>query len=238
MTPVIDGQIHHFEHGGLYDGLFLLRDRETGSHWNHITGECLEGPLLGTVLPTEMLLHITAGKAAERFPGLLYAQPDINWRQRVVAWLQARFIKADGRSFIPPFFRRTMGQKDDRLPELAIGLGVWSQMTQRFYPRDVIEAAGNALLDELDGRPIVVYKDPGNYSLAAVYTNASQIAWEGTDLWLNDIGYIRDGRLHTEGQENLWPEQPSQIYSRWYGFSYTFPGCEIVSTGRSDFACQ
>ncbi len=33
MTPVVDGAVHHFSAGGLYDGLVLLIDDETGTYW-------------------------------------------------------------------------------------------------------------------------------------------------------------------------------------------------------------
>ncbi|MGB1288890.1 MAG: hypothetical protein ACPG7F_20320, partial [Aggregatilineales bacterium] len=50
MMPIIDGKVHHFHAGGLYNGLILLRDAETGSYWDHITGEAVYGALKGTKL--------------------------------------------------------------------------------------------------------------------------------------------------------------------------------------------
>ena len=39
MTPSIDGKTHAFAEHGLYDGLFLMMDEETGTFWDHLTGE-------------------------------------------------------------------------------------------------------------------------------------------------------------------------------------------------------
>jgi hypothetical protein len=44
---VIDGTVLQFEFRGLYDGVSILSDRETGSYWHHITGECMYGSLAG-----------------------------------------------------------------------------------------------------------------------------------------------------------------------------------------------
>lgn len=33
MTPLLDGAVHHFSAGGLYNGLVLLVDDETGTYW-------------------------------------------------------------------------------------------------------------------------------------------------------------------------------------------------------------
>jgi len=49
-----------FGHAGvLYKKSFVMYDRETGSKWNHSTGLCMKGPLVGTqleLLPTRVTL--------------------------------------------------------------------------------------------------------------------------------------------------------------------------------------
>jgi len=212
-----------------------MRDRETGSHWNHITGECVHGQLSGASLATDVLYQMTAAQAVERFPEVLYAVPEIGRLQRTVGWFQARFIKSDGRSFIPPYFRPTMGQKDSRLDELAIGLGVWNESISRFYPRTAIVAQGHALIDELDGRLYIVFVDPQTTSLAAVYIDAGGFEWSGTDLLLDDGCLIRDGWFFdTEGARHR-SEEPAQLFSRWFGFSYTFPDCDIFESRKNEY---
>ena len=47
MTPSIDGTVHAFAEHGLYDGLFLMRDEESGTYWDHMTGDAVYGPLTG-----------------------------------------------------------------------------------------------------------------------------------------------------------------------------------------------
>ncbi|MEX2355925.1 MAG: DUF3179 domain-containing (seleno)protein, partial [Thermaerobacterales bacterium] len=61
MVPLIDGRVHHFGPRGLYNGLILLGDDETGSYWDHITGECVYGPLKATQMEMLPVEHTTVG---------------------------------------------------------------------------------------------------------------------------------------------------------------------------------
>ena len=36
MTPRVDGEVHTFTEQGLYDGLFIMWDEESGTYWNHL----------------------------------------------------------------------------------------------------------------------------------------------------------------------------------------------------------
>ena len=71
MTPSIDGVTHTFAEHGLYDGLFLMRDEETGTFWDHLTGEAVYGPRVGTVLEIANLLHSRADQVLENDPDAL-----------------------------------------------------------------------------------------------------------------------------------------------------------------------
>ena len=73
MTPSIDGVAHTFAEHGLYDGLFLMRDEETGTYWDHLTGEAVYGPEAGKVLEVANLLHSRAGQVLANHPDALIA---------------------------------------------------------------------------------------------------------------------------------------------------------------------
>ena len=76
MAPEIDGVTHTFAEHGLYDGLFLMRDEETGTFWDHLTGEAVYGPQVGTVLEIANLLHSRADQVLANDPGALIALSD------------------------------------------------------------------------------------------------------------------------------------------------------------------
>ncbi len=225
------GEIFHFEHGGLYDGLFLMRDRETGSHWQHITGECLEGKLTGEQLPVDNLWMTTAQQAAERYPAARFANSRMSFFKTIISKFMRYRMKSGTRGMLPPKFRRTMGKKDDRLPRLDIGLGVWTENAARFYPQKALTARGKALIDTFDGQSLVVYLDPVSGTPAAFFTAATALQWDGNILRLDDGATVENGLVYDANGEQQSPPQPMQLHSRWYGFSYTFPGCDIFGEG-------
>ncbi len=100
--------------------------------------------------------------------------------------------KTSSKGMLPFFFGKTMGEADERLPRLAIGLGVVVDRRARFFPmralaEPVVEDwSGRALrisLGDLDGAPHATWVDEGSH--------------------------------------------PMQLLARWYGFSSTYPGCEL-----------
>ncbi len=223
MTPVIDGKVHHFESRGLYDGVSLLWDRESGSYWHHITGQALYGPLAGTRLPVANVLHMTVKEALAAHPDIRVAISDRPVRGRRSRWWPlARRVPGLSR-----LFRSTMAGEDTRRPEMDVGLGVWTDRVQRYYPLETLAAQGNVLFDELDGRRLLVYFDPEAHAPAAVYTTARSAVWEGKALRLDTGDVVRNGVLIRPDGGRRRLERPLQVFTRWYGFALTFPGTEI-----------
>ncbi len=216
----------HLEWRGLYDGVSILRDDETGTLWHHITGEGLYGPLAGKRLGTPSnLLHSTVEVALEMYPDIDIAISDRPLvRENRWAPLLGR-IPVLGRGL-----RATMAREDERLPTMEIGLGIWvGDSTAQFYPMAAINAAGDALVDAFEGRQVVVYFDPRSRSLQAAYVDATSAWWED-EVLLTDNGYAMSGGyfLDADGQR-VAVERPLQQFTRWYGWALTFPGTEIWS---------
>ena len=191
LTPTIQGTTHHFSAGGLYNGLVLMIDDETQTYWDHITGEAVHGPLTGAAMETWPLRYVTAATALAADPELQVARPPKGSpRARLMAGMHARKIGKKG--FLPPPFRLTMGEADDRLPRMEQGLGVVVDGDARFFP---------------------------SRSLA-----------HGATARFGDR--VVDVRLSADRvPEATWADgtRPMQLFTRWYGFSYTYPCCEIVS---------
>jgi hypothetical protein len=98
---------------------------------------------------------------------------------------------------LPPYFRGTMGEPDDRQPEMEIGLGVVTDAVRRFYPT---RAIGEGIDDEIDGRPLHIRIGEDDVPVA---------------IWENG-------------------SRPFQLFTRWYGLSYTYPDCEVWGKGESE----
>ena len=197
FTPTIDGKVHHFSAGGLYNGVVLLIDDETRTYWNHITGEGLKGPLAGTQLeawPAEMT-NVRA--ALRKYPKIQLSRTSTSLIGKLMGRWQARSLRSRG--FFPPMFRRTMGKPDDRLPPHTHGLGVMvrtgTKTEARFYPmKSIGDGSGT--------------EDPWGERVLRVRI--------GDD----------DSVPFAEWSDG---ERPLQLFSRWYGFSYTYPGCAIAT---------
>ena len=226
LSPVVNGKTHHFAARGLYNGLVLLGDRESSSFWDHITGECVHGPLKGYQLKIFPLLHRDVRQALATHPD---AQVAIS-RQSLKHWVMAHITeqgRKSKRGFLPPGFKQTMGKEDTRRRRMEIGLGVWTDATHRFYPLETLRAHGSALIDELDGRRLLVYIEPTSRIPAALYMEATRYNWQDDTLHLDTGEIIRGGVLYDAQGATQEITRPLQLFTRWYGFAFTFPGCEV-----------
>lgn len=216
MIPTIDGRMHHFSVAGVYDGVFVMRDAETGTLWNHITGEALYGELVGHRLPVSNLLQMSVRQALALDSDMAVAISD---------------LRDDGSRFdneeLDARFAGTLGEEDLRRPRMDLGIGVWTERIERFYPVEIIRRQGNALIDELDGRNVLVYVDPETAIPAALFVDATAVHLEEGEIRLDNGSFVRSGVLLDSGGERQAMERPQQLFTRWYGFSLTFPEPEV-----------
>ena len=253
LVPTIDGKMHHFDNVGLYDALFVMQDEETKTLWNHITGEALYGPLVGRTLgPLSNLLQMNVKQALQMEPRIQIAISD-----RVYFASGKQFGTAagfGGRALGPgrgaggargagprpgpdnpnaqlsEMFVRTLGKEDTRRPRMEIGLGVWTNATRRYYPKTLLTQRGETFVDEIDGRTVLIYVEPETSTPAAIFVNAKSARIEGRDVRLDNGMIIRAGVLLNRGGKAQKTARPQQIFTRWYGFALTFPGCEIAGS--------
>ena len=212
----------HFENVGLYDGLFVMQDVESKTLWNHITGEAMYGPHVGTTLgPIGNMLQMNAEEALEFDPAMRVAISD-----RPFAGMGRNFL--DENAQLMDMFIETLGEEDSRRPRMDMGLGIWSTATEtrRYYPMDDIREAG-AIIDELDDRRIVVFIDSSSATPTALYTDAEFASVEGREVHMDTGEIVRAGVLYDSQGNRLFSERPQQIFTRWYGYALTFPGAEI-----------
>ena len=198
-------------------------DRETGSIWDHITGECVYGPLRGTKLPIFNLLHMSVEQALVNYPDLRLAISDRPIRRR-----RGRFSPLGERvPVLSRLFRSTIAEEDTRRPTMDIGLGVWTSGSAHYYPMDDVLAHDNYVIDEFEGRRLLVYFDPTGHALGAFYTEATEAVWDGDELRLNTGDVMSRGALFDAEGKRRDIERPLQLFTRWYGFALTFPETDI-----------
>lgn len=212
----------HYEWAGLDNGLSLLRDFETGSIWNHITGEAVHGPLDGERLDAYNLLQTTVEAALTAYPDIDVAISDRPMRDMEQSILERIPV-------LGPRLRGTMAPEDARRPQMELGLGVWSDDEQRYYPFDAVRQAAEPIVDSFGGRGVIVYIDPISGGPASWYTEAESAEWDEDTIRLSDGTLIRDGGVFDAAGGRLDVERPMQLFTRWYGFALTFPETTIYS---------
>lgn len=229
MAPGIDGVTHTFAEHGLYDGLFLLRDEETGSYWDHLTGEAVYGAGVGTVLEIGNLLHSGAGQVLANDPDALIALSDRALRSDEDLGPRGLLAGVAGR--LSEMFRSTVEDEDARLPTMDIGLGVWFGDGARYYPYERVVAEGKAVLDTFQGRRTLVFLDPSSHVLSSFLVDAHRLRWEDDILRLSNGQFVERSVLYDSDGSRASAERPLQIFTRWYGFALTFPDAEVYWAG-------
>jgi hypothetical protein len=200
----------------------LLSDAESGSFWDHLTGECVHGPLKGNRLEGFPLLHTTAGQALDAFPEAHVAISSLSAWQRVLALVQVGVRRVVGSS-LPPGFARTMGEVDRRRPRMERGLAVWTGRARRFYSLEALRAQGGAVIDELDGQRVLVCIDSASGLPASLFTDASETVWQEGTLRLDTGEIVRGGVAYDAQDVMRVAHRPMQSILCWFAFAFTFP---------------
>ena len=189
----MNNKLHHFGAVGLTNGLAILADRETRTHWDHITGEAIAGPLTGSQLEVWSFHMTTVTAALVELPDITISPSNYrSFRRKLAQRLYPHFIH--GKVWLPDFFYASMNKPvDPRMDKLTQGLGVIVGKEAKYYPMNRIPI--NGLQDNWLGRSL--------YVQCGALDGVPRAHWQDTN------------------------EAPMQLLSRWYGFSFTYPGCEI-----------
>ncbi len=180
----------------------------------------LKGRTLGSIGP---VWQTTAEAGLADYPDIEIAISDRPIREGGRRTLFDR-VRGLGRGF-----RRTMGNEDARRPTMDVGVGVWTedQSHAKYYSLEDVQVAGDVLIDTFAGRRVLVYFAPGARSLMVAYSPASSASWEGDDLHLTTGHVLSRGVLRDAQGNRVDLDAPLQVFTRWYGFSLTFPETEI-----------
>jgi hypothetical protein len=227
FSAKISDTTYHFTAGGIYNAMAILRDIETGSYWDLITGLCLHGELAGKQLRRfATLRHMRAKDALVAYPTLQLASLPISAEDKKDADEEDEFRRA-ARPEWSTRLANTLTYEDSRLPRLDMGLGIWTPRSARYYPIITLNATDNLTLDTLEGHNLLVYIDPESRIPDAFYTDASEAHWYGETLLLNNGMKVLHGAVFDAAGNLVRVERPLQLFQRWYGFAVMFRECEI-----------
>ena len=237
LVPRVGGAATRFVTAGVYDGLMVMQDAATGTIWNHVSGDALYGPAVGTTIgPAGNVLHTTVKQLIASAPDARIAISDRVYfaggkrhgTVEGISLLGRKHGRPDARTGLSDVFVATLGAEDLRRPRMELGLGVWWDGGSRYYPRDLIRQQGNALIDRVNGRTLLVYVDPDSSTPAAMFVTSTRAVLDGNRIRLDD-GTVRNGALLDSRGKRVAAERPLQVFTRWYGFALTFPGTSVYA---------
>ncbi len=230
FDPRVNETAYTFAAQGYYELMVLIADQETRSFWNHLTGECLYGELAGAALHRRSTLQqMRAGDASSRYPDarLVQVEPLASAIRATAERWNTIYRLAEQPAYGEGLLS-TLIQEDARLPRHDMGLGVWTATTQRYYPLSRLYAQQYAIVDQLDGRGVVLVFNEDIGLPEIFYADADQVAAHGNEFILDTHRRYSNGILYVDGQPTR-PERPHHNAIRWYGFSSIFPECEIYA---------
>jgi hypothetical protein len=149
----VNGRALHFYLAGINNQNFLMRDKETGSWWQQITGKAIYGPLQGAALELVLSDELSFGEWGKEFPGGEVLAPvakytkeyDPNWEPDVAK--------------LPVVISFPGTELKSR--EVVIGLTV--DGVARAYPWEIF-AKQSPVIDRVNGTPLLLVLGPDGKS--------------------------------------------------------------------------
>ena len=159
----MDGRELHFELFGINNQNFIMRDVETGSWWQQVSGEAVQGPLKGKRLKLVGYEELTFDLWKREQPGGRVLAPD----PEVVK--EDGYAKSDWEAQIAKL--PTVGEVDphDVLKPRDLIIGIEFHGKSKAYPVAALKK-NRAILDSVDGHPVMILLGKDDLSVRAFDT--------------------------------------------------------------------
>ena len=155
----VDGRVLHFHLAGINNQNFIMKDEETGSWWQQVTGEAIFGPLKGKRLKPVFVDEITFETWKREEPQGRVLRPD----ERIAA--EGKYAPPDweDRMLKVPVATRVNAPALDKR-ELVVG--ITSNNVSCAYPVTALQKQ-NPIIDNLGGAPLVIVLGDDRKSIRA-----------------------------------------------------------------------
>jgi hypothetical protein len=212
--------------GKLIRNSLVMFDRETETLWSHLTGEALEGPLVGQHLQQLLAEQTTWGRWRAEHPNTLML--DVDPSDVRIDPYQGYYSAQDA---------GVVGRKrsDNRLPVKEKVIGVRLDGQVKAYSFTAL-ARDRVVNDTVGGVPLVVVFDPASYS-GAVYRRDAGGTLLTFTAGANPLSMRDDqtgsewdglsGRATTGSDAGMELEQVPITYSFWFGWVDFYPNTGV-----------
>ncbi len=143
----VDGRKLNFHLAGINNQNFIMRDEETGSWWQQVTGEAIQGPLKGSKLTPVFHdeLSFTVWKREQPQGRVLKPDPRVSSKYEAADW-EVEYAALPVVTQVDP---------GDKLSPRTLVIGVKVNGEARSYPIAALEKQ-SPILDQLGGIPLLL----------------------------------------------------------------------------------
>ena len=156
----VDGRQLHFHLAGINNQNFIMRDEETGTWWQQVTGEAILGPLKGKRLKGVLHDELSFGIWKGEKPQGRVLRPD----ERIATAGQYAPANWEERMNRVPVVTE-IGEEQPLEPRALI-IGISLNKVSKAYPLSALQKQ-NPVIDTVGGVPVLILVGPDNRSVRA-----------------------------------------------------------------------
>jgi hypothetical protein len=213
-TRTINGRVLHFYLAGINNQNFLMRDQETGTWWQQITGKAIYGPLQGAALELVLSDELTFGEWRAESPAGEVLAPVAKYSKKYDSNWEPDVAKLPVVISFP----------GTELKSRDVVIGVTIDGVARAYPWETF-AKQSPVLDRVNGTPLLLVLGPDAKSFRVF---VSRIDGHDAEFFLQ-ANPKPDGTKN-DGTRNDWTLLDTTTASQW-----NFQGC--ATSGPAQGKC-
>jgi hypothetical protein len=194
-TRTANGKVLHFYLAGINNQNFLMRDKETGTWWQQITGKAIYGPLKDTSLELAPYDELSFGEWKTEVSGGKVLAPVAKDEKEYDSKWEAEIAKLP---LVISFPGTELKSRD-----VVVGLEMEGEA--RAYPWETV-LKQSPIMDRVHGTPLLVVAGPDKKSFRVF---ASRIDEKDTEFFLN--GESKDWNLLDTETASQWNFQGCAI---------------------------
>jgi len=211
----VDGRVLHFYLAGINNQNFLMRDKETGSWWQQITGKAIYGPLKGAALELVLSDELSFSEWRNEFPSGEVLAPIAKYTKEYDPKWEPDVAKLP---VVISFPGTELKSRD-----VVIGLTVAG--AARAYPWETF-AKQSPVLDRVNGTPLLLVLGPDGKSFRVFVSRIdgqdAEFFLQGEQQAEGEAGKTSDDKPETKSETKNWVLLDTLTASQW-----NFQGCAI-----------